>query len=156
MPRCTACQLAMGSLPGTTSPGMANAWPRAMMRCSPCCLQALVEMPQRLFSTTIKSGSLGPGRGLQTRPGAKSRSAVPAADNGDAVAAVPLLNQRGARRHGILDFNHRADRDHIPFAAGIVAGKIAAHGVRVGACHTHLPDAIDERHAHGYQGSAIA
>ena len=37
-----------------------------------------------------------------------------------------------------------------------MAGEIAAGRVRVGDRHAHLADAVDQRHAHGHQGGAIA
>src|SRR5437764_735470 len=42
------------------------------------------------------------------------RSRVAAGDDGDPVPAVALLGQRGARGHGVLDLDGRADRGDVP------------------------------------------
>ena len=159
MARRMACQLATGSLPSTTSPGMPNALPRSMMCRSPCWLHAGVEMPQPLFVTMISTGSSLPGPRAPDQAGgeiALGRAGVAAGDDGDAVAAVALLHQGRARRHGVLHLDDRGDRHDVPVAAGEVAGEIAAHRVRVGGGHGHLADAVDQRHAHGHQRGAVA
>src|SRR5438128_5688106 len=76
--RWMANQLEIGSLPLTTSPGMPNGAARSMTAAQPCCMQYSVEMPQPLFMTIIRMGSLLLGRVDQTRHEEKSPSAVPA------------------------------------------------------------------------------
>src|SRR5438552_4800032 len=79
-----------------------------------------------------------------------------AGDNRDAVTTQALLDQRGAGSHDVLNLNHRADRCDIPLTTGEVAREIPAHGMRIGAGHAHLADAVAERHAHGNQGGTVA
>ncbi len=99
----------------------------------------------------------GPAAPYQTRSEiALGGAGFAAGDDGDAVAAVPLLHQRRARRHDVLHFDHRRDRQDVPIAVGEVADEIAAHRVRVGGGHGHLPDAVDRRHAHSNESGTIA
>ncbi len=79
-----------------------------------------------------------------------------AGDNRDAVAAEPFLHQRRARRHDVLHLDHGRDRDHVPIAIGEMAGEIAAHRMRIGGGHGHLPDAVDHRHTHSNESGAVA
>ena len=37
-----------------------------------------------------------------------------------------------------------------------MANEVAAHGMSIGGRHGHLADALDEGHAHGHQGGAVA
>ena len=109
--------------------------------------------------TMMSTGSSLPGRVHQIRQEAKSPSAVPASPPMTMVMPSPpspLLHERRARRHGVLHLDHRADRHDVPFAAGEVAGEVTAPRVRVGRGHGHLADAVDQRHAHGDQGGAVA
>src|SRR5262245_54858227 len=76
--RWMANQLAIGSLPLTTSPGMPKGAARSMTDAQPCCVQYSVEMPQPLFMTIMSTGSLLLGRVDQMRHEEKSPSAVPA------------------------------------------------------------------------------
>ena len=154
-----AHQLAMGSLPSTDFAGNAERFAAVDDAFGGLLRAMAVEMPQPLFMTIISTGNSLPGRVLQIMQVAKSPSADPdvaADDDGDAVAAMAFLHQRRARRHGELDLDHRADRNDVPWFVRIMAGEIAAQRKRIGGRHGHLADAVDQRHAHGHHGGAVA
>lgn len=67
-----------GSLPSIVFVRMPKARPRSLMRLSPCCVAAGVEIPYWLFVTIMRHGTSLPGREHQMRHVAKSPSAVPA------------------------------------------------------------------------------
>src|SRR5204862_201522 len=65
---------------------------RSLIRFSPCCPAAAVEMPQWLLATIISTGSGFSGRELHTRQVGKSPSAVPASPPWTTV--IPLAPAR--------------------------------------------------------------
>src|SRR5262249_45282150 len=81
---------------------------------------------------------------------------VAADDDGDAVAALPLLYERGAGGHYVLHFDDAGDRQDVPLRDGVVADEVAAHRVPVGGRHRHLADVVYHRHAHREQHAGVA
>src|SRR5919201_508938 len=159
MARWMACQLATGSLPSTTSPGMPNALPRSMICRSPCWLHAGVEMPQPLFMTTIRTGSSFPGRVDHTRHEAKSPSAVPVFDLKPQAGVERLLAGAADPEVALAGFAHldhplfhgrAADHEAVDLQAALSGQRLApADDLRGKQCGLLAPAwSVVARHAY--------
>ena len=69
---------------------------------------------------------------------------------------MPLLHERGPRGHHVLHLDDRRHRDDVPLPLRVVTHEVAAHRVRVGPGHGHLPHVVQPGQAHGQHQAGVA